>query len=106
MRILRARYHNGEELLRHYQPALASGGFFYPTREAIPLGVPVIIEIRFPELRGKMMLRGSIAWRRGGRHRTKLRAGVGIELPPDELQRRDFVLAVARGTEVPPLARR
>ena len=79
MRILRARYRSGEEMLRHYQPSLPGGGIFFPTREAIPLGEPVLIELRFPELCNKQLLRGFIAWRRAGKHRTKLRAGLGIE---------------------------
>src|SRR3954464_10749585 len=106
MRILRARYRSGEEFLRHYQPSLAGGGLFFPTREAIPLGEPVLVEVRFPELCNKQLLRGFIAWRRAGKHRTKLRAGLGIELLPAEAKRRDFVLAVAKAEIVDMITRR
>ncbi len=106
MRILRARYRDGEELLRHYQPSLPAGGLFYPTREAIAVGEPVVVEVRFPALRDRMMFRGAIAWRRTGRHRTKLRAGLGIEFLPVEADRRDFLLAVARGEQVEMVVRR
>jgi len=106
MRILRARYRSGEELLRHYQPSLPGGGVFFPTREAIPLGTPVIVEIRFPGLCNKQLLRGFVAWRRAGKHRTKLRAGLGIEFLAAEAKRRDFVIAVAKGEIVEMITRR
>jgi uncharacterized protein (TIGR02266 family) len=106
MRILRARYRSGEEFLRHYQPSLQGGGLFYPTREAIPLGDHVIVEVRFPELCNKQLLRGFIAWRRAGKHRTKLRAGLGIEFLPAEAKRRDFCLAVAKGEIAEMITRR
>jgi len=106
MRILRARYRSGEELMRHYQPSLPGGGVFFPTREAIPLGTPVILEIRFPGLCNKQLLRGFVAWRRAGKHRTKLRAGLGIEFLGAEAKRRDFVIAVAKGEIVEMITRR
>jgi uncharacterized protein (TIGR02266 family) len=106
MRILRARYRTGEEFLRHYQPSLAGGGVFFPTREAIPLGTPVIVEFRFPGLCNKQLLRGFVAWRRAGKHRTKLRAGLGIEFLASEAKRRDFVIAVAKGEIVEMITRR
>ena len=106
MRILRARYRSGEEFLRHYQPSLPGGGLFYPTREAIPLGEPVLVEVRFPELCNKHLLRGFIAWRRAGKHRTKLRAGLGIEFLPAESKRRDFCIAVAKGEIAEMITRR
>jgi len=106
MRILRARYRSGEEYMRHYQPSLVGGGVFFPTREAIPLGTPVIVEVRFPGLCNKQLLRGFIAWRRAGKHRTKLRAGLGIEFLAAESKRRDFVIAVAKGEIVEMITRR
>jgi uncharacterized protein (TIGR02266 family) len=106
MRILRARYRGGDEFMRHYQPSLVGGGVFFPTREAIPLGTPVIVEVRFPGLCNKQLLRGFIAWRRAGKHRTKLRAGLGIEFLAAESKRRDFVIAVAKGEIVEMITRR
>ncbi len=106
MRILRARYQNGEDFLRHYQPSLGSGGIFFPTREAVPLGEQVVVEVRFPGLANKQMVRGSVAWRRAGKHRTKLRAGLGIEFHAAEAKRRDFLIAVAKGEIVDMITRR
>lgn len=55
------------------------------------------MEVRFPGLGAKTVLRGRVAWRRRGRHRSKLRAGVGIEFLPVEATKRDFLLRIARG---------
>jgi Tfp pilus assembly protein PilZ len=106
MKILRARFRNGEEFLRNYQPALPTGGLFFPTREALEVGAPLVVEVRFPALRDRMMLRGLVAWRRPGRHRTKLRAGVAIEFADSEIDKRDFLLAVARGDRTDMVVRR
>jgi uncharacterized protein (TIGR02266 family) len=106
MRNLRARYRSGDEFLRHYQPSLPGGGIFFPTREAIALGEQVLVEIGFPELCNKQLLRGFIAWRRAGRHRTKLRAGLGIEFLAAEQKRRDFCIAVAKGEIADMITRR
>jgi Tfp pilus assembly protein PilZ len=106
MRILRARYRSGDEFLRHYQPSFLHGGIFYPTREQkISLGEAVVVEISFPELRNRVMLRGFVAWRRAGRHRTKLRAGLGVEFLAADRYKRNYLLSVAKG-EVVDLAQR
>src|SRR5437870_1063895 len=98
MKILRTRYRSGEEFLRHYQPSFLHGGIFYPTREQkLSLGEGVIVDGSFPELRNRIMLRGVVAWRRAGQHRTKLRAGLGIEFLAADHQKRNYILSVARG---------
>jgi uncharacterized protein (TIGR02266 family) len=105
MRILRARYRGGEEFLRHYQPSFLHGGIFFPTREQLALGEGVIVEISFPELQDRVLLRGFVAWRRAGRHRTKLRAGLGIEFLAADRHKRTYLLSVAKG-EVVDIAQR
>jgi Tfp pilus assembly protein PilZ len=106
MRIFRARYKSGDDFLRHYQPSFDHGGIFFPTRENLPVGMPVVVEFRFPNMANKMMLRGAIAWRRAGKHRTKLRAGLGIEFLGSEKSKRDYLMAVARGEAQPTTVRR
>jgi Tfp pilus assembly protein PilZ len=96
-RMLKVRYRNGTEFLEHYQSSFLYGGLFYPTREAIPLGEAVVMEVRFPELEDRVLLRGFVAWRRQGRYRIGQRAGVGVEFLAAERHKRDFLLAVARG---------
>ncbi len=116
MRILKLRYRNGVDFLAHWDafqqhvtaggdPPLAEGvgpergGVFYPTREAIPVGTPLLLEIRFPELKNHSVLQGRVAWRRQGRHSRKIRAGVGIVILPTEAQKCDYVLGVAHGQQ-------
>src|SRR5439155_20048939 len=81
----------------HYQPAFDGGGIFFPTREALDEGQRVVVEVRLPGMPQRVLLRGTVAWRRAGRHSAKLRAGLGIEFHPGDAARRDFLLEVARG---------
>jgi Tfp pilus assembly protein PilZ len=97
MRILKVRYRSATELLSAYQAGFLHGGLFYPTREAIPAGESVIMEVRLAGLADRILLRGFVAWRRQGRHRTKVRAGVGVEFLAAERHKRDFLLAFCHG---------
>src|SRR5262249_52943220 len=106
MRILRVRYRSGEEFLRTYLDSLENGGLFYATREGLRVGEPLLLEIRFPELANNQMVRAKVAWRRAGKHRTKVRAGVGLGFAAPEPRRRDFLAAVAKGDVVDMVARR
>src|SRR4051812_4044844 len=106
MRILRARYRSGEEFMEHYLDSLEGGGLFYPTRESLTVGEPLLVEVRFPELCNNQMVRGFVAWRRAGKHSAKVRAGIGIEFHGAESKRRDFIVAVAKGEIVDMITRR
>jgi Tfp pilus assembly protein PilZ len=100
VRVLRARYASGKEFLAFYLTTPAEGGMFYPTREALSVGQEMAVEVRFPGLVTKTVLRGRVAWRRRGRHRSKLRAGVGIEFLAGETRKCEFLLRVAKGERV------
>lgn len=100
VRLLRARYGSGKEFLSHYLATPSQGGMFFPTREALPVGQEMAVEVRFPGLSAKTVLRGRVAWRRRGRHRSKLRAGVAIEFLAEEARKREFLLRVAQGDRV------
>jgi Tfp pilus assembly protein PilZ len=95
MRILVARFRGAEDFQERYLSTFEYGGVFYPTREAIPLGEPVILDVRLPSLRDQLLIRGMVAWRRPGRRRTGVRAGLGIEFLSGEVAKRDFLLSVA-----------
>jgi Tfp pilus assembly protein PilZ len=97
MRILKARYRSGADFLLAHQPAFLFGGIFFPTRETIALGEAVIVEVRFPELADRLLLRGFVAWRRAARLREGLRAGIGVEFLSAERHKHDFLVAVAQG---------
>lgn len=96
MNILRAKYSDRESFLRSFQASFPGGGLFVPTRRQHELGTPVVVDVRFPELRSKVLVRGVIAWRRSGKRRTKLRGGIGVEFLLAESRKVEFLLAVAR----------
>jgi Tfp pilus assembly protein PilZ len=97
MRILKARYRGAADFLAAYQVSLAGGGLYFPTREHVTVGEPVVVEVRFPELGDRLLLRGTVTWRRGARVREGTPAGVGVEFDAAEAIKRDFLLGVARG---------
>ncbi|MCA9670895.1 MAG: PilZ domain-containing protein [Myxococcales bacterium] len=106
MKLVRARYRDGSAFMAAYQAQFECGGLFIPTRSQHELGTAVVVDVRFPELRNSISLRGFIAWRRPGRHRSKVRAGIGVEFLASERRKRDFLLGVARGEIVEMLPRR
>jgi uncharacterized protein (TIGR02266 family) len=97
MRILKARYRGGVDFLAAYQPALPAGGLSFPTREHVTAGEPVVVEVRFPELGDRILIRSTVMWRRGARVREGLPATVGVEFDAVDAHRRDFLVAAARG---------
>ncbi len=92
MRILVARYRTTEDFLERYIDTFEHGGVFHPTREAVPLGEYLIVDFRLPNLRDQLLIRGMVAWRRPGRRRTGVRAGIGIEFLASERAKRDYLL--------------
>jgi Tfp pilus assembly protein PilZ len=106
MTILKAHFANGAAFLEDSLPSLANGGIFFPTRRPLAIGEPVVVSIRLGKRRSPMLLRGHVVWRRPGKHRTKTKAGIGIEFLAGESQTRDYLLAVARGDSAEMIARR
>ncbi len=106
MRILKARYRGAADFLAAYQTSFVGGGIVFPTREHASVGEPVVVEVRFPELGDRLLLRSTVAWRRGARVREGLPASVGVEFDATETRKRDFLLAVARGESVSEVVQR
>lgn len=106
MHILQAKYANGAAVLQHYLPNLLHGGLFIPTRKPLELGASVVVDVRFPELQSAVLIRGMIAWRRAGKRRMKLRAGLGVGFLASEERKREFILGVAEGRVVDLMQRR
>lgn len=106
MTILKVHFATGQPFLEHYLGDLPNGGLFFPTRRALAIGEPVVISIRLGKRRSPMLLRGNVAWRRPGKHRTKTKAGIGVEFLPSESQTRDYLVAVAKGDSAEMVARR
>lgn len=97
MRILKARYRSAADFVAAYQTSFPNGGLYFPTREHATVGDPVMVEVRFPELGDRVLLRAFVAWRRAACVREATPAGVGVEFDVSEHTKRDFLLAVARG---------
>jgi Tfp pilus assembly protein PilZ len=106
MTILKAHFPSGAAFLDRYLPDLPEGGIFYPTRNAIAVGETVVVAIRLGRRRSPTLIRGQVAWRRPGKHSTKIKAGIGIAFLDTESQARDYLLAVARGDSAEMVARR
>jgi Tfp pilus assembly protein PilZ len=94
MRILVTRIRSSDEFHERYLSVFEHGGLFHPTREALPLGQYVVLDIRYPSLRDKLLIRGMVAWRRAGRRRTGVRAGIGVEFLPAEQAKHRYLLEV------------
>lgn len=95
--MLKAHFRSREEFLESYLSDLPGGGIFFPTRKNMLAGDPVIVSVRVGRQRSPMLLSGSVAWRRGGRRRPAVKAGVGIEFLASEAAKRDYLLALAHG---------
>ena len=106
MTILKAHFASGAPFLEHYLDSLPNGGIFFPTRKPLAIGEPVVVSIRLGKRRSPMLLRGHVVWRRPGKHRTKTKAGIGIEFLSTEAQTRDYLVAVARGDSAEMVSRR
>ncbi len=106
MTLIKTRYRSSEAFLLAYQSQFLHGGWFISTRLAYDVGSEVLLDMRFPGLRSRVLLRGYVAWRRparrlsDGSHRVELRAGIGVEVLASERQKRDYLLAVARGDRI------
>src|SRR3569832_1866898 len=71
MTILNTLCRTEAEFFDRYLGDLAGGGLFIPTRMALPLGEQVVVSVRIGPRADPVLLRGSVAWRRPGKHSTK-----------------------------------
>jgi type IV pilus assembly protein PilZ len=106
MNILKAHFQSVPAFMERYLGDLANGGVFIPTRRSVATGEAVVVSIRLGPRGNTVLVRGTVAWRRPGKHRTKVKAGIGVEFLASEAQTRDYLLAVARGETTAMSARR
>lgn len=106
MKILKARYRSREAFQKAYQADLPHGGLFCPTTSPMTEGEFAVVEILFPELPNKMMLRGKVMWWRSALPRRRVRAGALVAFLEGDKNTTDFILAIARGEEKPAIKRR
>jgi len=91
MKILFARFESAEDFLRHYDPVLEWGGIVVPTKAALAPSTPVVVEVAFPGLPNRVLVRGLVV------DRDEERGGLVVKLANSELQKRDFLVSAARG---------
>src|SRR4029079_18380996 len=96
MTILKAHFPSGADFLARYLPELGEGGIFFPTRVPLAIGEHVVVAVRLGRRRSPTLIRGQVAWRRPGKHSTKVKAGIGIQFLTTDSQARDYLLAVGR----------
>ena len=106
MTILKAHFPSGADFLARYLPELGEGGIFFPTRRPLAIGENVVVAVRLGRRRSPTLIRGQVAWRRPGKHSTKVKAGIGIQFLTSDAQARDYLLGVARGDSAEMVARR
>ena len=91
MRILSAWFESGAEFLKNYNEQMHGGSFYYPTAAELQLLQPVLLEVRFPELPNRMLVRGQVSV-------IDLKhQGAWISFLPEDRETQEFVVAVARG---------
>jgi len=91
MKILFARFTSAEDFLKHYDPVLEWGGIVVPTKAAVAPSTPVVVEVAFPGLPNRVLVRGLVV------DRDEERGGLVVKLANSELQKRDFLVSAARG---------
>lgn len=96
MRLLVARFRSRAELAERLLSHRPNGGLFLPTRRVIEPGEPILVDVRFAELRDHLLLRGVVSARQRGRRTDNIRAGLFIEFLASESGKRDHLLALSR----------
>ena len=97
MVVIRARYPDAQAFLDAYEADPPGGALFCPTTKPLAPGDEIVVEVHFPELPNKELLRGRVVSWRPAVPRLRVRAGARVVFPPTEARKRDFVLDVARG---------
>jgi Tfp pilus assembly protein PilZ len=91
MKILFAPFESPEDFLKHYDPVLEWGGIVVPTKATLPPESPVVVEVAFPGLPNRVLIRGLVV------DRDEERDGLMVKLNHGETAKRDFLVSAARG---------
>lgn len=97
MEILLTRFRSGADFLARYEPSFAYGGLFVPTRRKLATCQRIVLDVRMPELRDDLLVRGAVAWSRRGKRMSGMRAGLAVEFLASERHKHDYLLQLARG---------
>ena len=94
MRFVTCVYESPVEFLARYSTDFPEGALYCRTRSRLSLDEDLLVEIAFPGLANRTLLRGSVA-------SVERAESAWIRLHGGDAHSRDFLLAVARG-EIPP----
>ncbi len=93
MRILNVPFVSSAEFLSHFSEKNGDGALFCRTRTELQTGEPVLLEIAFPGLPNRALIRGSVVTRVPGK-------GSWIAFDAADASTRDFLLGIAHGDMV------
>lgn len=106
MRVLKARFRSTESFMNAYIPDLPQGGLFCPTTQPLERHEQVVVEIHFPDLPNKMMLRATVMDWRPALPRLGIRAGATLAFDREDEEKKNFLLASAAGKRTDAVKRR
>jgi len=106
MRILKVRFRDAESFLSAYAAEHPFGGLFCPTTTALEAGEELLVEVGFPKLPNKTLLRGTVISWRNAIPRLRVRAGAVVAFAASEDNKRLFLLDVAEGKRQDAIKRR
>jgi Tfp pilus assembly protein PilZ len=97
MTILKASVGTSAQFFERYLADLPGGGLFIPMKRPLAIGTPVVVLVRAGVRAVPILLRGSVVLIRSGKHKPRTKAGIGVEFLASEKNRRNYLLARARG---------
>ena len=96
MEIIRIRFKTAEDFLEYYKDD-EGPQLFCPTTTRLNEGSEIIVDINFPELPNRAMVRGEVVWWRPALPRLRVRAGALVAVDEEEYDKIDFLMDVAEG---------
>lgn len=87
---------NSKEFACLILPNVPQGGVFCPTRRRLSEGTVMAVKVRLGRRTPPLTLYGRVSWHRPGRHRDKLRTGMGVTLLPSERPKIEYLLNLAK----------
>lgn len=106
MRVLKARFKDKDAFLEAYSEEIPGGAIFCSTTTPLEPEDRVVVEINFPELPNKMLVRGTVVSWRNALPRLRVRAGAVVAFDDTEEETRVFLLGVAAGQHQDAIKRR
>lgn len=106
MHVIKARFRDTQAFLDAYNAELPRGGLFCPTTKPLERDEEVLVEVNFPNLPNKMMIRGIVLAWRAALPRLGVRAGAMVAFDAAEEDKKNFLLAVANGKRTGAVKRR